>query len=247
MRVLAIKEIADLFEHHARVAIAHRMQPVLNEFREEFFRVREIEIARHRNRARFSIGAPQIRMTHRTRTTTVRSVAKMPEHHFTKQAETTLQFEVAHRVERGLTHLARGRKGVIEESFDRIAFGGAFAFKKRIARRHVEFRARNSRAVLAAIVLFLHQEIEAAKSPQRIAVLLRVPIEWLSQANKRKAAFVSERIRHRARRVAKVLSACCLRKRQFAAESQQSTRDKWLRNSELRGKGWKRLLPHSLD
>ncbi len=70
------------------------------------------------------------------------------------------------------------------------------AVDEELSGRHVQLDAAHARAVLAAVVLLLHQQEEPPKAPERIPELLAIPGERPSEPDQRQAAFVGDAIAH---------------------------------------------------
>ena len=66
----------------------------------------------------------------------------------------------------------------------------AVAEQEGLAVLGADLDAADARAVLAAVVLLLHQEEELVKAVERGAVLLLIPLQVLGQPDKGNAAFV---------------------------------------------------------
>src|SRR5690606_19154953 len=81
---------------------------------------------------------------------------------------------------------------------ERIAFGVALAEKVGLPERHVELAAADAYAVLPAVVLFFHQQIEPLEPPEQGAVAVAVPGEVFFQTDEGQPALVMDGIAHAA-------------------------------------------------
>ena len=124
------------------------------------------------------------------------AVSQMSQQHFAKKRQLFLEIENRNRTQLFFAHAARRCQRIIKESLDWIALTAARAFEKWFTRWHIKAHACDAGAILPAIVLLFHQEIELAKSPCWVAVLLLKPSDWLSQADKCKSTFMCESITH---------------------------------------------------
>ncbi len=65
-----------------------------------------------------------------------------------------------------------------------------------VARRNVQLHGSNTRAVLAAVVLLLHEEIQLIEAPEGGAVFLVIVGKGLAQPDVGEAAFVADGVTH---------------------------------------------------
>ena len=65
-----------------------------------------------------------------------------------------------------------------------------------LARGHVKLDDAKAGAVLAPVVLLLHQQIGLAESPRGVAVHLLVVVQRLSKADEGQSAFMGESLAH---------------------------------------------------
>ena len=63
----------------------------------------------------------------------------------------------------------------------------------------IQFYGSNARAILAAVVLLLHEEVKFVEAPEGCAILAMIMCKRLSQADVGKTTFVADRITHRKR------------------------------------------------
>ena len=87
------------------------------------------------------------------------SIAKMPKHDFTKHGNAPLQFQRIHVAQIMFGNFCGGSQRRIKEPLNWTALAVAKPRKKWFARRRVKFHAGNSRAILPAVVLLLHEQI----------------------------------------------------------------------------------------
>ena len=85
---------------------------------------------------------------------------------------------------------------VIEARGLRKTYGGAVALDEGVARGHAELHARDARAVLAAVVLLLHEEEQLIKSVQRGSVFLNEIRNRFAKADESHATLVLDEIAH---------------------------------------------------
>jgi hypothetical protein len=67
---------------------------------------------------------------------------------------------------------------------------------ERVARFHIQFYGGYTCAILAAVMLLLHQQVEFGKTPQNRTVLALIIRKWLSQPDECHTAFVFDRVAH---------------------------------------------------
>ena len=82
------------------------------------------------------------------------------------------------------------RAGCREDFGDRSGAFGPFPEHVFLSRPDVEFEAGYSGAFLAAVVLFLHQEIHLVESPSGVAIFLFIVRGRLEEAYQSNSAFV---------------------------------------------------------
>ena len=87
-------------------------------------------------------------------------------------------------------------ESVFHDLDQRIPLRGSFPEQVGLADRHVEFAAANPDPVLAAVVLFLHEEIETLKSPQAGLVFVVVISEVVLEPDKGQTALMFYGITH---------------------------------------------------
>ena len=79
---------------------------------------------------------------------------------------------------------------VLEDPVQRVGFHVPLPEHERLARGDVQFHAGHAGAVLAPVVLLLHQEEELCEPPERRAVLLLVIGQGLEEPHQGDPAFV---------------------------------------------------------
>ena len=125
--VLAVDRVRDLLEHHAGVALAHRVHAVAHQRLEELGGVGHVEVAAQRERAGRHAVPPDERVADRLAPAAVRAVAQVADHRLAQQGHGALELERGHRGERMRPEFARGLGGLVEDALDRAALGVAQA------------------------------------------------------------------------------------------------------------------------
>ncbi|MFO0874634.1 MAG: hypothetical protein U0575_11785 [Phycisphaerales bacterium] len=195
--VLAVERVADALEHHLGVALADRVQSVLHEPVEELRRVGHVEVAGQRKVPARGVVAAQEGMARLLGVAAEGAVAQVPEVDLAEERNAPLELDLAERVELEVREVAQRPHGVVEEPLDRVPLGRPRAVDEGVARWHVELHDGDAGAVLAAVVLLLHQQVEAPQAPRHVVVHAPIMIERPAQPDEREAAFVMEWIGHR--------------------------------------------------
>jgi hypothetical protein len=73
---------------------------------------------------------------------------------------------------------------------DRLTIRAAYAVKKRISGFGIELYRSHSGAILPAIMLLFHQQVELVEAPHNRTMLLLVIREWFPQPDECQAAFM---------------------------------------------------------
>ena len=198
MRTQGIQEEADLLEDSLGVGREDGVLPHGDERVVELLGVGEVEVAAEREVARGPRAAPEVGVARREAVTAARSVAQVPHQQLAAEVEVAL-----HRLGELRVDHPRGDVVVVlpqqrlEDLVERVALDAPLAEHERLARRGVELHAGHARAVLAAIVLFLHQQEQLVETVERRAILLLVPLQVLRQPDQGNAAFVPKGVAHR--------------------------------------------------
>ncbi len=122
----------------------------------------------------------------------------MPEQHFTRIIEVFLnrigKFWVNHtRIDLALIVLQLP----LENTRQRIGPNATLTRHVRLPRINIKLHTADTRAVLATIVLLLHQEEQLVKAIQRCAVFFLIVSQWLEETDHCDAAFVLKKVAHR--------------------------------------------------
>ena len=157
--VLFVEEKTDLFQDRLRVGGKDGMLPHRDEAVVQLHRVGHVEIPRQHQVPRRPWTAPEIGMAGAETIAARRAVAQVPEVEFRAEIKALLDRfrELRMNCPVGDLRLVLLQQ-LPENSVERIGLDVALAEHERLARRHVELNAGGARAVLAAVVLFLHQQ-----------------------------------------------------------------------------------------
>ena len=194
--MLAVDEVPDLLEDHAGVGVADRVDAELHQPPEQVPRVGQVEVAGEHQVAARHVAAAQVRMAEFAAGTRVRAVAEVADHHFAEVRDATLELRGVEATQVLGCQLVGRPHGLGEDPLDRRPLRGAHAVDERLACRHVALDHADAGAVLSAVVLLLHQEVEPAHGPQRVAELRLEPFDRLLQPDHCKAAFVGQAVAH---------------------------------------------------
>ena len=156
-------------------------------------RVRHVEVPRQHQVAGRPGTAAEKRMAGAQIVAARGAIAQMAEQQLAAEVEVPLDRLGELRVDRALAHLFRVPvQQILEDAVEGIGLDVAFAEHVRFARRDLELHARQTRPILTAVVLLLHQEEKLEDAPQWRAVFLLVVGKRLQEPHQRHAAFVSD-------------------------------------------------------
>ncbi len=199
MLVLAVQEVAEPLEDHLRVGLADGVEAVLHELLEQLGGVGHVEVAgegqvpaRHVVLAEEGMAVGQL-------VPGVRAVAEVPHVDVAEERAPALQRRVVRRClrappERLLDILHHH----VEDALERVVPDRPLAAQVRLARRHVELDRGDPGSVLAAVVLLLHQQVEAPEPPRGVLVPLLVVRQGPSEPDQRQPAVVLDVLAHSA-------------------------------------------------
>ena len=194
--MLAVDEVPDLLQDHAGVGVADGIDADLHQPPEQVPRVGQVEVAGEHQVAARHVAAAQVRMAEFAAGTRVRAVTEVADHHFAEVRDATLELRGVEATKILGCQLVGRPHGLGEDPLDRRALRRAHAVDERLACRHVALDHADAGAVLPAVVLLLHQEVEPAHGPQRVAELRLEPLDRLLQPDHCKAAFVGQAVAH---------------------------------------------------
>ena len=197
--VLLIEVESDFFQNRLRIRGVDRVLTHRGERLVELGRIGQIKIPAQRQVARRPRRAPKKRVTRAEAVAAAGAVAQMPHQRLAPKIEMLFhrvgEFRVDHAALEPLVILAEQR---LENLVERIALHAPLTKHEGLAGRHVQLHARHAGAVLSAVVLFLHQEKQLGKTPQRRPVFFLIKTERLQQSHQCDSAFVSDRVTHTA-------------------------------------------------
>ena len=185
---LAVQAVAHLFEEDMRVGIFARMLSVGHDAAKDFVHIRQVEVAAERQVLGAPVVAAQEGVDIVQPALARGGIAQVAHVEFADEGREG--FGAAgggfRRAGLLLVHL-------IENLGDGRGASGTFAKHILVAGFGTQSHAGNARALLSAVVLLLHEEIEFVEGILRGAVFLLVVVERLAQAYHGHAAFVFER------------------------------------------------------
>ena len=179
--VLLVEVVADFLEHGLRVGVKNGVDAALDELLVEFVGVGEVEIAADHQVAGLPTAFAEIGVAGALVVAAGGAVAQVPEQDLAAELEVFL-----HRVGEFGEDAALADEFVVglellgENVGQRVGARVALAEHEGPARRHVELDAADARAVLAAVVLLLHQQEKLVEAVERRLVFLRVIAERLA-------------------------------------------------------------------
>ena len=197
--MLLIEVESDFLQNRLRIRSVNRVLTHRGERLVELGRIGQIKITAQRQVARRPRRAPKKRVTRAEAVAAAGAVAQMPHQRLAPKIEMLFhrvgEFRVNHAARKPLVVLAEQS---LENLVERIALHAPLTKHEGLAGRHVQLHARHTRAVLAAVVLLLHQEKQLRKTPKRRPVFFLIKTERLQQSHQCDAAFVGDRVTHTA-------------------------------------------------
>ena len=206
--MLPIKTVADALQDHLRVGVAHGVQPEFDQLIEQLVGVGHVEVAGQDEISAGGVVRAQIGVAVGQVIAGVRPIAKVPQIHLAEEVTTSLQFVVAEVFEVLVAQRVDVIHDNVEDALDGVVLVRADAFDVLDPRGHVELDDRDARAVLSAVVLLLHQQVQPAQSPGGVAVPLPVIAQRLPQPQQSQTAVVADRITHPSARVGPATVRC---------------------------------------
>ena len=189
--VFFVEPEADLLEDGLRVGRVDDVRAALRERGVELGGVREVEVAGDEQVAGRPDGLTRVGVAGDRVEVAGGAVAEVAEQELAAEVEVTLHRLGELRDDDRLAHLVGVGLDLAGEDLGQ-ALGADFAVAEEegLAVLGADLDAADAGAVLAAIVLLLHQEEELVEAVQRSAVLLLIPLQVLGQPDKGNAAFV---------------------------------------------------------
>ena len=160
--MLAVKEVADALKDHLRVRLTNGVETVLDELVEELGGVGHVEIAGNREGAAGRDVRADVRVAVGLAMRGVGRVAQVAEIKLAKERAGALEHRVG---EVGAATVLVGEDIAhddVEDALNGIVAVRADPSEILFAGRHVVLHDGDTRAVLAAIVLLLHEQVEPA-------------------------------------------------------------------------------------
>ena len=156
-----------------------------------------VEIAHHHQRTRRPVAATKVGVTGTLVEFTRSAVAQMTDENLTTEIEALFDTLGVSRIELLFAGEFVELLDLLAENFrQRVFLDATSAERVGLAFRHVELHTSDARAVLTAIVLFLHQKKQLVESPQRGAVAVVIISKRFAESHRRDPAFVFEEIAH---------------------------------------------------
>ena len=189
--VFFVQPEADFLEDRLRVGRVDDVRTALRERRVELAGVRQVEIAGDEEVAGRPDGLAGVRVAGDRVEVARGAVAEVAEEEFAAEVEMSLNCFREFGDDDPFAHLVGVGLDLAGEDLGQ-ALGAdlAVAEEEGLAIFGADLDATDTRAVLAAVVLLLHQEEELVEAVERSAVLLLIPFQVLGQPDKGNAAFV---------------------------------------------------------
>ena len=189
--VFFVEPEADLLEDGLRVGRVDDVRAALRERGVELGGVREVEVAGDEQVAGRPDGLTRVGVAGDRVEVAGGAVAEVAEQELAAEVEVTLHRLGELRDDDRLAHLVGVGLDLAGEDLGQ-ALGAdlTVAEEEGLAVLGADLDAADAGAVLAAIVLLLHQEEELVEAVQRRAVFLLIPLQVLGQPDKGNAAFV---------------------------------------------------------
>ena len=191
--ILLVKGVAELFQEHHGVGIDTRMLSFGHYRLEDAVHIGHVEVAAHQQVARPPVVSPQKRMHIRYPRLPGSGISEMPHEYLAEERRIPLGIPGAHPLCPSALEL---REYLREYLGDGSRAERTFAKHIFVAGFGVQFHHTHSGGFLAAVVLFLHQQIQLLQRIAVRAILLFVILQRLAKAYHRHSALMFQRFQN---------------------------------------------------
>lgn len=195
--VFLVEMEADLFENGLSVRIEDGMLAAGDQLLVERTGIGHVEVSCQHEIAHGPVAFAKIGVAALLGVAPGSSVAEMSHHGFGGEGEAVL--DGGDELRKHLPPLDQRfvlGDEVFKNAIKGVGLNAALAKHVGLSRRHVQFDGSDARPVLAAVVLLLHEEEDAVKTPQGSLVFLLVVAEGTLEPHQSHAAFVLDGVAH---------------------------------------------------
>ena len=195
--VLMIQEFGQFFQHGYRVAHLDRMLAALHQMVEKLVDIGQVEIPGYNQVTGLPIAFPNERMDIPDIVLAESTVTQMPQEKLPAERQVVLDpSHIRQTVLMPLDPVLDVGIRPLENILDRCRRIGLHHIGISSTRRHPELDVHHPRAVLAPVMLLLHQKVHATQTVKAVAILLAVIIKRFTKPQQGYAAFVFDWFRH---------------------------------------------------